>query len=129
MPKAIANYQATNPDNREAPPKIPMVPFLILVILIAFGSKACYDSWNNLDKEHAILASKSKVCMGEFTEKKCNSLELSSQCKQLYDCVQAGNGDASTKFSIFMEGLSKEILTDFPFPTAMIGLLLLLQLK
>ena len=64
--------------------------------------------------------------MGEFAELRCNSLDLSPQCKQIFECVQA---DKISQFSILWNAISEEITTDFPLPMAMIGLLLLLQLK
>lgn len=67
--------------------------------------------------------------MGEFTELRCNTFDLNGECKKIYDCVRAGKTDPSDQIYNFLEGLSEEILVDYPFPAAIVGLLLMIQLR
>ena len=131
MPKAIANYTRNEQERgeREGNGRVFTAPILILVVLLVFAGKASYDSWRKIGSADSTLAEKSKICMGEFADLRCNTFDLNDQCRKVFDCVQAGKVDTSAQLYSFFEGLSEEILLDYPFPTAIVGLLLLLQLK
>ena len=131
MPKVIANYARNDQENdeQEGKGRLCSVPILILIVLLAFAIKAGADSWKRIGFTDSGLAEKAKVCMGEFTELRCNTFDLNGECKKIYDCVQAGKTDPSAQIYNFFEGLSEEILVDYPFPAAIVGLLLMLQLR
>lgn len=130
MPRTIASYSRNDQDNeREGTGRLCSIPILILVVLIAFGLKTVSDSWKTIGFTDSSLAEKAKICMGEFADLRCNTFDLNSECKKIYDCVQAGKIDPSDQIYNFLENISEEIQADYPFPAAIVGILMLIQLK
>ena len=129
MPKTIVNYAKNEERDEQGNVRVFSIPILILVVLFAFAIKAGADSWKKIGFTDSGLAEKAKICMGEFADLRCNTFDLTGECKKIYDCVQAGKTDPSDQIYNFMEGFSDEIQTDYPFPAAVVGLLLMIQLK
>lgn len=66
---------------------------------------------------------------GGVAEARCNSLDLTNECRKILDCVQAGKPDTSSLAMAFLEMFSNEVVTDFHFPMVVVGPLLLGQFK
>lgn len=105
--------------------KCSLIPALILLILATFLVNAGIDSLARVASMDKSLNDQAQVCLAEFNKKKCDSLALTLECKKLLNCVQMQEHPAIYQYA---SAFTEEILTDFPFPTVLSGLLLLLHL-
>ena len=101
-----------------------------MIVLIArlFCINVGYDSYSHMSTIDVSLSEKSKVCLVEFNQRKCDSINLVGDCKKLFDCVQLKEADGLSRIWDYFRALVEEVRSDFQFPTIVIGLLLLMNL-
>ena len=101
-----------------------------MIVLIArlFCINVGYDSFSHMSTIDVSLSEKSKVCLVEFNQRKCDSINLAGDCKRLFDCVQLKEADGLSRIWEYGRALIDEVRSDFQFPTILIGLLLLVNL-
>ena len=130
MPKVIENYrrQSLENDAKESRKRRPFIPFAIIAVLVIFIAQAWSDSSSKLTIADAALAEKSKLCLVEFTQKKCDTLNPFGECKNLMKCIEEKEKWQGGKMWEFWKLFSEEILGEFAFPTMLIVLLLLIEM-
>jgi hypothetical protein len=56
--------------------------------MIAFGFAVSFDVVDEINSGSPSLEEKSKLCLVEFSQKKCDSLNLTTPCQSLMSCIQ-----------------------------------------
>lgn len=129
MPKAIDSYRRTSSQADQPNKPLPKIFIAILLILLLFLYSVWTDSTARLLEKEASLGEKSQLCLVEFTQKKCDSLHPSTECKNLLSCLREKELWQSSKIWEFGKMLAEEVLTDYCFPGILIGLLLLFEVN
>ena len=91
MPKTIDSYRKSMDAEglaKEPRRRIPVIPFAIGVIIMLFVSQAWMDSSSKMTSIDNSLAEKSKLCLVEFSQKGCDSLKPTEDCKKLLNCME-----------------------------------------
>ena len=132
MPKSIENYRkvvAMELESQHSQKKMfSCIPVIIVIVAGLFCINVGYDSYSHMSTIDASLSEKSKVCLVEFNQRKCDSINLAGDCKRLFDCVQLKEADGLSRIWEYGRALIDEVRSDFQFPTILIGLLLLVNL-
>lgn len=128
MPRIIESYKRQEQEAPQSPKPIPKIPSIIIFLVLAFLYLSSADAHAVISSHNGSQAEKSRICLGEFTQKRCDSLNLSDDCRKLLECVQLQKEDFYFKMITFGKALSEEIQREFHLPAALIGLLLLLQI-
>ncbi len=106
--------------------RVPMIPLAIGVVLLLFFVQEWVDSSSRLNAAHDSLTEKSKLCLVEWTTKKCDTLKPSGECAGLLECLSAKQDWKSSHLWDNWKYFSEEVLSDFGFPAVVIGILLLI---
>ena len=132
MPKSIENYRkvvAMELESQHSQRKMfSCIPVMIIIVAGLFCINVGYDSYSHMSTIDASLSEKSKVCLVEFNQRKCDSINLAGDCKRLFDCVQLKEADGLSRIWDYFRAIIEEVRSDFQFPTIVIGLLLLMNL-
>ena len=132
MPKSIENYRkvvSMELESQHSQKKMfSCIPVMIFIVAGLFCINVGYDSYSHMSTIDASLSEKSKVCLVEFNQRKCDSINLTEDCKRLIDCVQLKEADGFSRIWEYGRALIEEVRSDFQFPTIVIGRLLLMNL-
>ena len=125
MPKGISAYKHLEED---PPKRISTSAFMIGTIFLLFCFSVCRDCSTQITQMDEELTDKSKLCLVEFTQKKCDLLNPSGECQKLLECQEEKGKWERDRFFEAGKILCQEVLNDYAFPTVMTILVLLLKM-
>ena len=131
MPKLVEKYAPANDSNKEGSNgSISGTTVVILLTLVLFMVVVSYNTYTKMSASTTTDEDKSRVCMAEFNQRKCDTLNLTDSCRTLFDCVQAKGkaGFWPAIMSVFAV-LLDQAANDLPLPVAIVGLLMLQSLR
>lgn len=97
--------------------------------MIAYLAQSTSDTYAAIQKNQPALEQQSKVCMGEYSSKKCDPFSNSKECSELMECIQRGNGMAGVSWKTALSTAYQEMEEGLPYIAVTLILLLVCQLK
>lgn len=133
MPRSIESYSKKTVCREAVEPEgntnCNLVSGVIILVFSLFLVLAVADSRITVIKIEKSISEQAKVCLAEFSKMKCNSLDLTSECQKLLNCIQLQEDSAMDTVYRYLSAISKEIQEDYLLPAFVTGLLLLFQLN
>ena len=86
MARSVEAYRRQEVELPRKP--VPKIMFIILFILVLFIYHSYSDASLKIESTHSNKEEKAKLCLGEFAQKGCDSINPTPECKRLLNCFE-----------------------------------------